>query len=306
MTRVLVLNGPNLGRLGSREPEVYGSATYDELVATCEQAGREVGLAVEVRQTDDEAELVAWLHEAADAGVPVVLNPAAFTHYSYAVRDACAQLAGPLVEVHLTNPATREAFRHTSVVAGVATGTVSGFGLDSYRLAIRAIAAGTPAALVRVGLGTPDDVAAAIQVWDAAEEARRGAPVEPEEIAAMTARLRGGGWPVVAWDNDRAVGIAVGFQARMDDGASEEPVPGLAHLSLVMVRPEHWGQGIGGRLLDAAVAEARKRRFTRIQLWTHEHNSRGQRLYTSRAFARTGRTKVDDRGELIGLWTREL
>jgi 3-dehydroquinate dehydratase-2 len=83
---------------------------------------------------------VRWLHEAADAEVPVVLNPAAFTHYSYALRDACAQLTAPLVEVHLTNPARREAFRHTSVVAGVATGTVTGFGLDSYRLALQAIA----------------------------------------------------------------------------------------------------------------------------------------------------------------------
>jgi len=139
MTRVLVLNGPNLGRLGSREPEVYGSATYDDLVATCEAVARELGLTVEVRQTDDETELVAWLHEAADARMPVVLNPAAFTHYSYALRDACAQLTGPLVEVHLTNPAARETFRHASVVAGVATGTISGFGLDSYRLALHAI-----------------------------------------------------------------------------------------------------------------------------------------------------------------------
>ena len=140
-SRVLVLNGPNLGRLGSREPEVYGATTYDELVRVCTADGSALGLAVEVRQTDSEAELVGWLHEAADAGTPVVLNPAAFTHYSYALRDACAQLTAPLVEVHLTNPHTREEFRHTSVVAGVATGTVAGFGLDSYRLALRAIAA---------------------------------------------------------------------------------------------------------------------------------------------------------------------
>lgn len=143
MTRVLVLNGPNLGRLGTREPEVYGSTTFDDLAAICREAGRELGLDVEVRQTDDEGALVAWLHEAADAGWPVVLNPAAFTHYSYSLRDACAQLTGPLVEVHLTNPATREDFRHTSVVAGVATGTITGFGVDSYRLALRAIAAAT-------------------------------------------------------------------------------------------------------------------------------------------------------------------
>ena len=142
MTRVLVLNGPNLGRLGSREPEVYGSASYDDLAAACRDAGSELGLEVDVRQTDDETELVGWLHEAADSGVPVVLNPAAFTHYSYALRDACAQLTAPLVEVHITNPAARERFRHTSVVAAVATGTIAGFGIDSYVLALRALARG--------------------------------------------------------------------------------------------------------------------------------------------------------------------
>jgi 3-dehydroquinate dehydratase II len=140
MTRVLVLNGPNLGRLGSREPEVYGHATHDDLVALCVAEGGMLGLDVEVRQTDDEAELVHWLHEAADARTPVVLNPAAFTHYSYALRDACAQLTAPLVEVHLSNPAAREEFRHTSVVSGVATGTVAGFGVQSYVLALRAVA----------------------------------------------------------------------------------------------------------------------------------------------------------------------
>ncbi|MGH8892080.1 MAG: type II 3-dehydroquinate dehydratase [Actinomycetes bacterium] len=141
MRPVLVLNGPNLARLGSREPEVYGTATHDDLVTACRDQGAELGLDVDVRQTDDETELVGWLHEAADAGTPVVLNPAAFTHYSYALRDACAMLTAPLVEVHLSNPATREAFRHRSVIAGAATGTIAGFGLDSYRLALRAIAA---------------------------------------------------------------------------------------------------------------------------------------------------------------------
>jgi 3-dehydroquinate dehydratase-2 len=145
VTHVLVLNGPNLGRLGSREPEVYGSATHDELAAACTAAGAELGLEVEVRQTDDEAELVRWLHEAADAATPVVLNPAAFTHYSYALRDACAALTAPLVEVHLSNPAARESFRHTSVVAGVATGSITGFGVESYRLALQAIAAAATA-----------------------------------------------------------------------------------------------------------------------------------------------------------------
>ena len=142
MTRVLVLNGPNLSRLGSREPDVYGHTSYDGLVALCIAEGESLGLDVEVRQTDDEAELVHWIHEAADSRTPVVLNPAAFTHYSYALRDAIAQRTAPLVEVHLSNPAAREEFRHTSVVAAVASGTIAGFGVHSYRLALRALADG--------------------------------------------------------------------------------------------------------------------------------------------------------------------
>jgi 3-dehydroquinate dehydratase-2 len=136
---VWVLNGPNLGRLGSREPDVYGQVDHDELAQACQQAGEELGLDVEVRQTDDEAELVGWLHAAADGRVPVALNPAAFTHYSYALRDAVAQRTAPVVEVHLTNPAAREEFRHTSVVAGVASGSISGFGVASYLLALQAL-----------------------------------------------------------------------------------------------------------------------------------------------------------------------
>lgn len=142
MARVLVLNGPNLGRLGSREPEIYGSATHDDLVTACMDESKQLGLHCEVRQTDDEGELVRWLHEAVDGDAHVVLNPAAFTHYSYATRDACALVTSAgltLVEVHISNPAAREEFRHTSVVSGVATGTVAGFGLDSYRLALRAV-----------------------------------------------------------------------------------------------------------------------------------------------------------------------
>jgi 3-dehydroquinate dehydratase-2 len=141
--RVLVLSGPNLGALGSREPEVYGTATLADLHDRVTAAGRDLGLEVECRQTDDEAELVGWLHDAAREGRDVVLNPAAFTHYSYAVRDACAHLTASgsrLVEVHLSNPAAREEFRHTSVVAGVATGTIAGFGAGSYLLALRALA----------------------------------------------------------------------------------------------------------------------------------------------------------------------
>ncbi|GAA5079651.1 3-dehydroquinate dehydratase-2 [Thermocatellispora tengchongensis] len=140
MRQVYVLNGPNLGRLGTREPDVYGAETFADLAALCRDAGRELGLSVDVRQTDDEAELIGWLHEAADGKIPVVLNPAAFTHYSYAVRDAIAMRTAPLVEVHISNPAAREEFRHTSVVAAVATGTIAGFGLHSYVLALQAIA----------------------------------------------------------------------------------------------------------------------------------------------------------------------
>lgn len=136
--RILVLNGPNLGRLGAREPEVYGAATLADVQALLDGVA---GVEAEVRQTDDEAELVGWIHGAVDAATPVILNPAAFTHYSYALRDACAMLRGvaPLVEVHITNPHAREAFRRTSVVSAVATGVVAGFGIDGYRMAAEAI-----------------------------------------------------------------------------------------------------------------------------------------------------------------------
>ena len=137
---VLVLNGPNLGRLGVREPEVYGHTTHEELAGLCVAWGRALGLAVEVRQTDSESELVGWLHDAADAKAAVVLNAGAFTHYSYALRDALAQVTAPTIEVHLSNPAAREEFRHTSVIASVVTGSISGFGVRSYELALRAIA----------------------------------------------------------------------------------------------------------------------------------------------------------------------
>jgi 3-dehydroquinate dehydratase-2 len=138
MRTVLVLNGPNLGRLGSREPDVYGSANLEDLRRMLADSAPE-GTTVEVRQTDDEAELIHWLHSAIDENVPVILNPAAFTHYSYALRDAAAMVtkAGlPLVEVHISNPHARETFRHTSVVSAIATGVIAGFGFDSYRLAL--------------------------------------------------------------------------------------------------------------------------------------------------------------------------
>lgn len=140
-TTVLVLNGPNLSRLGKREPDVYGFDTYDDLVAACQFTAAELGLKADVRQTDSESELIGWIHEAVEGELPVVLNPAAFSHYSYALRDACAQRTAPLIEVHLSNTAAREEFRHTSVISAVASGTIAGFGLDSYRLALRAISA---------------------------------------------------------------------------------------------------------------------------------------------------------------------
>ena len=139
-TTVLILNGPNLGRLGTREPEIYGSATLADIGAACAALAAELGLAVDLRQTDDEAELIGWIHEAADRRLPLVLNPAAFTHYSYALRDALAMRTAPLVEVHLSNPAARESFRHNSVVSAVADGTIAGFGPQSYELALRAVA----------------------------------------------------------------------------------------------------------------------------------------------------------------------
>ena len=140
---VYVLNGPNLNRLGSREPEIYGSQTLDNIGDLIVRQADSQGLQVDFRQTNDEAELIGWIHEAVDRGADVVLNPAAFTHYSYAVRDACALVTGSgsrLIEIHLSNPAAREEFRHSSVIAGVATGTIAGFGSDSYLLALRALA----------------------------------------------------------------------------------------------------------------------------------------------------------------------
>jgi 3-dehydroquinate dehydratase-2 len=148
VTRVLVLNGPNLGRLGTRQPDVYGDATLEDLRASLEADAPE-GVEIELRQTDDEGTLIGWLHEAVDERMPVILNPAAFTHYSYALRDAVAIVteAGlPLIEVHLSNPHAREEFRHTSVVTGVATGVIAGLGFDSYRLALSAVLRRTPAA----------------------------------------------------------------------------------------------------------------------------------------------------------------
>lgn len=140
MQHVFVLNGPNLGMLGAREPEVYGRATLED-IAQLLHTKTQPHQSIEVRQTDSEAELVGWLHEAFSTGADVILNPAAFTHYSYALRDAAAMLQGTsrLIEVHLTNPHTRETFRHTSVISGVAEGVIAGFGIASYELALSAL-----------------------------------------------------------------------------------------------------------------------------------------------------------------------
>jgi len=137
--RIWVLNGPNLGQLGRREPGVYGTATYTELVEEIAHVADELAVTVDVRQTDDEATMLGWLHAASSEADAVVINPAAWTHTSVALRDAAATLTVPFVEVHLSNPLAREEFRHTSYTAGLARGIVAGFGVDSYLLAIRAL-----------------------------------------------------------------------------------------------------------------------------------------------------------------------
>ncbi len=137
--KVLVLNGPNLARLDIRDSAIYGDLTYPQLVDLIKSAAKENGFEADVRQSDQESEIISWLHEAADTNTPVVINPAAFTHYSYAIRDAAELVKAPLIEVHLSNLMAREEFRHTSVISGVADGTIGGFGPDSYRLALSAL-----------------------------------------------------------------------------------------------------------------------------------------------------------------------
>jgi 3-dehydroquinate dehydratase-2 len=141
MTRVLVLNGPNLGRLGRRQPEIYGTTTIQQLGQACGRWGTELGLTVLFRQTNQEGEMLDWLNAAADDGTPVVLNAAAWTHYSWAIFDACAQLTAPLIEVHISDPTQRpEEFRHTSVVTPHAAQVIAGQGVDGYRQALVAVA----------------------------------------------------------------------------------------------------------------------------------------------------------------------
>ncbi|GIF13275.1 type II 3-dehydroquinate dehydratase [Actinoplanes teichomyceticus] len=137
---IYVLNGPNLNRLGTREPDIYGTTTYQDLVDVCRNTADDLGVTVEVRQTNAEHEMIEWLHRAADEGADVVLNPAAWTHYNIAIRDACAMLRGKLVEVHISNVHQREEWRRRSVISDVATGVIAGLGIDGYRLALEHIA----------------------------------------------------------------------------------------------------------------------------------------------------------------------
>ena len=139
--KILVLNGPNLGRLDLRDSTIYGDLDFPALTTFIEKSAADLGFEADVRQSDSETELITWLHEAADAKLPIIFNPAAFTHYSYAIRDAVAMLKAPAIEVHLSNPLAREEFRHTSVISGVVHGTIGGFGPDSYRLALIALKA---------------------------------------------------------------------------------------------------------------------------------------------------------------------
>jgi 3-dehydroquinate dehydratase-2 len=133
---VLVLNGPNLGRLGTREPEVYGTTTHAQLAQLCVDVAAAGGWTADVRQTDDEAVMLGWLHEAATGLVPVVINPGAWSHYSYALRDAVAMVP-TVLEVHISQTAAREEFRHHSVISAVVQGTITGLGTDGYRCALQ-------------------------------------------------------------------------------------------------------------------------------------------------------------------------
>lgn len=137
--KVLILNGPNLGRLDIRDSKYYGDLNWDQLAAFIKKSSDDLGFDADIRQSDDEATLVSWLHEATDKEMPVIINPAAFTHYSIAIHDAAEMLKAPLIEVHLSNPMAREEFRHTSVISGVAKGTITGFGPNSYLLALTAL-----------------------------------------------------------------------------------------------------------------------------------------------------------------------
>jgi 3-dehydroquinate dehydratase-2 len=140
MRKVMILNGPNLDQLGTREPDHYGKLTLADIESLCIATATALDFEVDFRQSNDEATLIGWLHEAAKLNLPVIINPAAYTHYSVAIRDAAAMLTEPLIEVHISNPIAREEFRHTSMISGIAKGTISGFGANSYVLALTALA----------------------------------------------------------------------------------------------------------------------------------------------------------------------
>ena len=137
--KVLVLNGPNLSRLDLREKNYYGDIVYADIEEALRDEASKLSIEVDIRQSNDESEIIGWLHEAAESKLPVIFNPAAFTHYSYAIRDAVIMLKNAAIEVHLSNPLSREEYRHTSVISGVVSGTIAGFGIDSYRLALQQI-----------------------------------------------------------------------------------------------------------------------------------------------------------------------
>lgn len=137
--KIMILNGPNLARLDLRDKDIYGNLNYEDLRKFLVDKAVVLGLEVDIRQSDSESEIVSWIHEAADKKMPMIINPAAFTHYSYAIRDAVSMLKAPAIEVHLSNPLSREEFRHTSVVSGVVQGTIAGFGAESYGLALVAM-----------------------------------------------------------------------------------------------------------------------------------------------------------------------
>ncbi len=137
--KIMILNGPNLARLDLRDKDIYGNLNYEDLRKFLVEKAVALGLEVDIRQSDSESEIVSWIHEAADKKMPMIINPAAFTHYSYAIRDAVSMLKAPAIEVHLSNPLSREEFRHTSVVSGVVQGTIAGFGAESYGLALVAM-----------------------------------------------------------------------------------------------------------------------------------------------------------------------
>lgn len=143
MKTVVVLNGPNLARLGSREPDIYGDMNLEALTSQLSKLGESLSLKLSFFQSDSESELMSEIHKATDAGQDVILNPAAFTHYSYALADACkahTASGARLIEVHISNPHAREEFRHKSVISTSATGVIAGFGFDSYSLALRQLA----------------------------------------------------------------------------------------------------------------------------------------------------------------------